>query len=68
MARMGQVRLLAKGCLRCACEEFQEGKNLPTPQADRAKIPPDDFTLRQWRTLCRMVRDMEREFGLKYDG
>jgi len=25
-------------------------------------MKPDDFTLRQWRTLVRMVRDMQERF------
>jgi hypothetical protein len=44
------------------------GAKLVVPENNfHATMPPDEFVLRQWRTLVRMVRDMQARYGFKLE-
>jgi hypothetical protein len=46
--------------------KIANGAILRCNEEERAK-EPDEFALRQWRTLVRMVRDMQERYGFKLE-
>ena len=47
---------------------YDRGGRVRAPEQKRVKMEPDEFALSQWRTLVRMVKDMQKRYqGLKFE-